>query len=172
MKYSVTLFLLFCSLFRPVLAQFNYINPVPGSAHQNPETNIILKNGNFIDKSSIAEGEFIEIKGSVSGNHSWVARLSDDNKSIIIQPDKIFAYAETVSVTVHSDLRKTNGDIINGTSFSFTVRKEFTPEQKQLIRQMQLQNFMESNGYDPQKNNAEQITYPLDSMPTYVINVN
>ena len=89
MKSSFTLFIFFAML-QFVFAQFKYINPVPGSQYHNPETNIILKNGSFIDRNSIDDKDLLEIHGSVSGNHSWTGRLSDDHKSVIIKPFPVF----------------------------------------------------------------------------------
>jgi hypothetical protein len=53
MKYIFTLFM-FCMVLQLADAQFRYINPVPGSQYHNPETNIILRNGGFIDRTTIA----------------------------------------------------------------------------------------------------------------------
>jgi hypothetical protein len=53
------------------LAQFKYVNPKPGSKYRNRETTIILKNGDFIDKSSVKRKDLLEITGSKSGKHTW-----------------------------------------------------------------------------------------------------
>ncbi|MBA2406778.1 MAG: aryl-sulfate sulfotransferase [Chitinophagales bacterium] len=156
---------------RIVLGQFSYVYPVPGSALHTPQTTILLKNGDLIDRQSLVNEQLVEISGSLSGVHEWTCRLSDDDKTVIIKPDQVFAYGETVSVTVFAALRKQNGESINGTSFNFKIKNEVTPAQQEKIKQAKLQNFIDSYGYDPTKNNSNKL-YPLDSMPTWTVNIN
>src|SRR4030095_6028962 len=127
MKLNSTLLL--CLFFNLGFAQFKYINPTPGSMYHNPETNIILKNGSLIDAGAI-NNNLITIYGSKSGKHEWSARLSDDNKTIVVKPEVLFEFGETVTVAVSDGLRKTTGEEIQGTSFSFQIRNEVTPAQK------------------------------------------
>jgi hypothetical protein len=98
--------------------------------------------------------------------------LSDDNKSLIIKTNPEFTWGETVSVTVYPLLKNDRGEHIEGTSFSFKIRDEVTPEMKKLYNEIRMQTFREDFGYDPAKKIEQKITYPLDSMPTYVININ
>ncbi|MEP7129197.1 MAG: Ig-like domain-containing protein, partial [Chitinophagales bacterium] len=121
MKFTVTL--LCCCFFSNIIfAQFNYVNPLPGSSSHYPQTTILLKNGNVMDRESIRNQQFVEITGSKSGKHNWTALLSDDDKTIIVKPDVPFFYEETVTVNVHSTLLKENGEKINGITFSFGIR--------------------------------------------------
>ncbi|MBP9883011.1 MAG: hypothetical protein KBF32_06400, partial [Chitinophagales bacterium] len=78
-RIYISLLILFVAM-HSVNAQFNYISPLPGSRYHNPTTNIILKNGQYLDKASVSNKELLQITGSLSGNHSWTARLSDDGK--------------------------------------------------------------------------------------------
>lgn len=171
MKLILTL-IICCCFMLPSYAQFSYINPVPGSSNHHPQATILLKNGAAIDGESVLNKNFISITGSESGNHTWHARLSDDQKTIVVKPDVIFDFGETVSVTVQPKLRKQNGETINGTSFNFGIRKQNTPQDEELIRKARLQNFIDEYGYDPTSQTASKITYPLDSMPTYTITTN
>ena len=171
MKQSVTILLLCCSM-QIAVAQFSYVNPVPGSKYHNPQANIILKNGALLDRSSVAEKGLIEISGSLSGKHTWVARLAEDNKTVIIQPDIVFEYGEIVTVKVNAVLRKQQGQTVEGTVFSFEIRNKPSAEDEKLYREMRMQAFIEDFGYHPYEDNKKEVTYPLDSMPTFVINVN
>ena len=166
----VTLFLLCCT-FQMLFAQFQYINPVPGSSFHNPETNIILKNGNYIDRNSVKDKGLVKIRGSKSGLHKWVARLSDDKKTVTIKPAFDFAYGETVTVTVNSKLKTYQEAKIEGTSFTFKIRNEVTPEQRERYKQARLESLREDGDYLPNENIGAKL-YPLDSMPTFTINVN
>lgn len=172
---------LFCCALSCASAQLQYINPVPGTGNHNRETNIILKNGNWIDKESIKDNDFIAIKGSNSGSHKWLAHLSDDHKTIAITPIPVFNYGETVSVIVHSKLETASKEKIEGTSFSFRIKDEPTAEDLESFRRARVESFREEYGYDPFEtrilhNTRDQddttATYPPDSMPSYVININ
>lgn len=153
-------------------AQYNYINPKPGSSSHHPQVTITLKNGAILDRESVASGKLVDIKGSSSGYHSWTARLSDDNKTVIIKPDVVFDHAETVTVTVHPKLRKATGEQVEGVTFQFGIRPKTTTEQEERIKEAKRQLFIEEYGYDPTAPSGEKINYPLDSMPTFTINVN
>lgn len=171
MKHTTTIFLC-CFLFRIASAQFCYINPVPGSQYQNPQTNIILKNGSIIDEATLADKNLIEIKGSSSGYHKWMARLSDDHKSVIIKPELAFNCGEKVDVIVHPGIKKSSGEQIEGTSFYFKIREQLTPEIQDIYRRNGLASHSDGIDFGASVTMNEKITYPLDSMPTYTINVN
>ncbi|MEP7128874.1 MAG: aryl-sulfate sulfotransferase [Chitinophagales bacterium] len=171
MKKISTLFA-FCMICSAAMAQFNYVSPNPGSQYHNPETNIILKNGKFIDQATVSDKQLLNISGTLSGQHSWTAQLSDDRKTVIVHPVPEFAYGETVSVTVNAKLKSEEGLRIEGTTFSFSTRNQITPEESERYKQSRLDNFIESFGYDPTKKlEKEQFETP-DSFPTFVINVN
>jgi hypothetical protein len=148
------------------------VNPVPGSLYHNPQTTIILNNGSLLNKHSVDDKNLVEIHGSSSGKHSWSARLSDDEKTVIIKPVPAFDYGETVSVTVYSLLRKVSGESVAGTSFTFGIRNEITPELRARYNEADREIYKNTYGYYPIEKNQEKITYPLDSMPTYTITVN
>src|SRR5215831_14734257 len=115
MKISITIFFLFATA-QLTFSQFSYINPMPGSGFHYPETNIILKSSLLIDKQSVNDKHLVEITGSITGNHSWTARLSDDDKTIVIKPYPVFDFGETVTVNVLPVLRNSDGNVIEGTS--------------------------------------------------------
>jgi len=168
---SFILILALCSFTEFVSAQFVYLNPLPGSKYRNPQTTLAIKNGSFMDASSVAKKDWIEITGSKSGPHTWTARLSDDRKTIIVKPQPVFDYSETVSVTIHSKLKKEDGQKINGKTFSFQIRDEITPEQKEKIEEAHRRLFSEEFENNPsrQSNVRDQ---DLNALPTYVVTIN
>jgi hypothetical protein len=156
-----------------LFAQFEYVNPLPGSGFHNPQTTILLKNGSNLNPESVSDYSFIKIKGSLSGNHSWSAKLSDDNKSVIVKPDQPFDWSETVYVEVLPVLQKDNNTIIDGMKFNFKIRDEVTGEKIERYRFCRMENLKSSLGYDPyKKGNNQQKPFPPDDMPTFTINVN
>lgn len=157
-------------LFNYCFAQFNYIHPLPGSAMHHPEATIILKHGNLIESASVLDKSLVEIHGSLSGAHSWTSRLSDDNKTVVIKPFPAFAYGEKVFVTVQSRLRTKAGAVVEGTSFTFSIMNEISAEQREQAR-LGLMKMESEHAQLPQLKEEEDI-YPLDSMPSYTININ
>lgn len=151
-------------------AQFQYVHPMPGSAMHHPEATIILKNGNLLDRASVLDKNLVEIHGSLSGAHSWTSRLSDDNRTVVIKPFPAFAYGEKVSVTVNSKLRTENGAAVEGIGFTFSIMNEISAEQREQARAGLLQ--MEAEHAQLPQYKLEDDSYPLDSMPSFTINVN
>lgn len=100
-------------------AQFQYISPRPGSIYQNTNCTIILREGSLLAKSSLQKEHLFGITGAISGTHSFETILSDDGKTIILKPESDFAANEQVTVTIHRGIRKINGEIIEGYTFSF-----------------------------------------------------
>lgn len=170
-RIATTLLLCFFSI-GICTAQFSFISPVPGSQYHNPQTNIILNSGKVIELATVGDNQLLTIAGSVTGMHTWKARLSDDQKTIVIHPVPEFAYGETVSVTVYPVLRSADGGKINGTSFTFSIRNAISPQEAERYKQSRLDNFIESFGYDPTINTEKGFFETPDSFPTFVINVN
>jgi hypothetical protein len=104
-----------------------YVSPRPGALLVSPESNIILRPGEPLDKESIETPSLITAKGSASGLHSGKVRLSDDEKTIVFNPQDRFAESETVAVALHKGLRTATGKAIDPLEFTFVVspRKVF-----------------------------------------------
>ncbi len=109
-------------------AQFQYISPVPNSLYHNPETNIILKTGAEMQEKSLLP-ELVEISGTKSGLHDFRIVLSADSRTILLYPNEKFQFGETILVTIKDGFRKKSGEVIQGTSFEFSIHAERTPEQ-------------------------------------------
>ncbi|HYV94712.1 MAG TPA: aryl-sulfate sulfotransferase [Chitinophagales bacterium] len=107
----------------PAFAQFTYISPLPNSKMKNKQTTIILKNGGFIDQSSL-KNNLVSITGTKSGSHTARIVLSDDGKTICIYPQPVFQGDETVSVSIADGFRRKDGIVIQGTSFQFATHPD------------------------------------------------
>ena len=114
------LLLVFTLLSFSNFAQFQYISPKPGSKYHKPETNIILKNTNKFNHQTIDFQQF-NISGSVSGNHEFNFKLTDDLKTIILNPMVPFLDGEIVEVTIADGIKLENGSKINPQIFHFTI---------------------------------------------------
>ncbi|MBA3648832.1 MAG: aryl-sulfate sulfotransferase [Chitinophagales bacterium] len=168
-KRSLIASCLFVCLSVIVNAQFNYISPVPGSKYHYPQETIILKTGEAFDENSTLKKDIVEIYGSKSGKHGWKTILSE-NKTLIIKPEPEFAWNETVTVIVHNNLKKKDGTTITGNSFSFDIRNGISTEERERYLRSDKEIIREDF---PNNILPEQLrTGNLDSMPTFVINVN
>jgi hypothetical protein len=138
----------------PAMAQFRYVSPVPNSLYNNAETNIILKNGDLVDPSSL-DTVLVLLNGSTSGPHSCRIITSDDYKSILIYPLTIFAEGETITVKIADGFRNQAGEMITGTSFTFHIHAPRTAKQKEAIkRALEYARSSESDGNTYIENNA------------------
>ncbi|MCY7410763.1 MAG: aryl-sulfate sulfotransferase [Chitinophagales bacterium] len=168
--YSCFVLLALASIFsKTTIAQFCYLNPLPGSVNHNKQTTITIRNGNEIDESSIHYRKLFDITGTVSGVHGYTASLCRDRKTIILKPQSIFADGETIVVTIHDRLRTKEGGRINGKTFSFQIRSEITPEQKKRNAELDSMINAEEFSNDPQ---LEMRDLNLDSLPAYTITTN
>ncbi|MEO6169162.1 MAG: arylsulfotransferase family protein, partial [Chitinophagales bacterium] len=143
-------------------AQFEYLSPQNGSINNFREAHLIVRNGALLDESSVTADKII-LSGSQSGTVPPIVVLSTDGKTVCITPAVKFAYGETVNVTVKEGLKTLSGQVLSGTNYSFTVRKEMTPEAKQLLEEYLATH--DDGGYllsEPR----ESIYVPLDNSNT------
>jgi len=105
-----------------------YISPVPGSSMILPESNIIIRQGDLIDKSTLYGNDLVVVVGSKSGNHYGRLILSDDGKTIIFKPDKKFSTGEMVTVNYSGRIFNLNGEELLPIEFEFEISKH-TPDQ-------------------------------------------
>ncbi|MFZ0453665.1 MAG: arylsulfotransferase family protein [Ignavibacteriaceae bacterium] len=123
--YSIIIILvLFTSFsFGQSNTQFEYVNPLPGSKYVSPETNIIIKPGSFIDKSSITPG-LILVTGSRSGIHKGKFLLSDDLRTLVFNPTVKFSPYEEVAVKLNDGIKTIDGKNIGSFTFRFFINRE------------------------------------------------
>jgi hypothetical protein len=98
-----------------------YVSPKPGAHLISPESNIILRPGEPLDRGSVEGPSLITATGSLSGPHSGTVALSDDNKTIVFNPRDPFIAGDTVTVILHDGLRTTTGRQVDSFEFAFVV---------------------------------------------------
>ena len=116
------------------LAQFEYISPKNGSINNFRDANMILRNGALMNASSVTADKII-LNGTQSGIVAANVVLSSDGKTVCITPSQPFQYGETVTVTVQDGLKTLAGQSLNGTTYSFSIRKQMTAEQQQQLEE-------------------------------------
>ncbi len=127
MKISLTLLILFLGSFFSNSLQsqnnWNYISPVPGSKFINPESTIVFRQGEKINKSSI-DNPLIKVSGSASGLIEGKLILSKDERTLIFYPNTAFQYKESVTVVLPEGIETVSGIEMNSVRFSFTTTNE------------------------------------------------
>ena len=114
-------FVFIVSLHPQELSSFQYKSPLPNSKLLSRETNIIFSSADFINKSSLADKNLIKVVGSKSGVHTGELILSDDNKTVIFNPDQPFAAGETVRVILQSGIKTLSGKGMKPESYNFSI---------------------------------------------------
>ncbi|MCY7409762.1 MAG: aryl-sulfate sulfotransferase, partial [Chitinophagales bacterium] len=159
-----------------VNAQFIYINPMPESRYHNPQTGIILRNGERLSLNSIQSKNIFKITGSRNGEYLFDVKLIEDEKAILLTPKKHFAEGENVTVVVNDGIKTIEGKSVNGTSFDFNIRDERSAEEnkriKDQMREMYNSEFGNSEKKPFEKSSFEWPPTPLDGLPGFTILTN
>ncbi len=121
---------------------FQYISPVPGSKYIMPENNIALRHGEELNTESLNRFK-LEVNGSISGNIFGNIVVSDDQKTLIFNPEKPFTPGERITVLISGNVTTKSGKLIAGNSFWFDITENipeipedyyFKEEVKELIQ--------------------------------------
>ena len=119
--------LVFSSVFAKKPESVQYISPIDHSELNSRSSQIIIRQGDKLDPSSLST-EVFTIIGDKSGRHSGSVILSSDGKTVIFKPDNQYAPGEQVRVIINNGLTLLNGDTVPPFNFSFKV----TPLEKPL----------------------------------------
>ena len=126
--------ILLCSGLNPAqdsnIEKYQFISPLPGSKLIMPENNIIIRQGDIIDATTIKE-ESIEVIGSISGLHTGEFFLSDDNRTLIFIPSIHFTPGEKVNVKVYSGIYTANGEMFSPITFDFNISQTISKNERE-----------------------------------------
>jgi len=117
------LFLLTQICFAQDKSPFQYVSPKPNSIMVSNETNIILRLDTKVQESTIIQS-LISVVGSVSGAHTGEFLLTDDDQTIVFNPNKPFAYNEIVTVSLQRGIKTLTNFEVPEYSFSFKTETE------------------------------------------------
>ena len=109
---------------QPTDSIYQYISPVPGSALNQPETNIIIRYGTAYDLNSIGDDQILEVKGSKSGFHSGKIKTVENDKTILFKPDFHFTEGETVTVKLIRPIITVDGNLLPELNFNFRITEK------------------------------------------------
>jgi hypothetical protein len=145
-KYSAAALLFWVVLLQANFSQqsndpiYQYISPVPGSALNQPETNIIIRYGTVYDLNSIGDERILEVEGSKSGLHTGKIKTVENDKTILFIPDIHFTEGETVTVKLIKDIITVDGDLLPELNFNFRITEK---NLNKLIRAKPKNRFLE-----------------------------
>ena len=173
-KYSLTLFLLLFSPFTRTLSQsrikeeYQYLSPLPGAKLVQPESKIIIRQGNTIDISTL-DSSFIVVHGQNSGIHRGNIILSDDMKTIIFDPIAIFTLGETVEVSIKKGIKTIDGRFLDPVKYHFRITKMKVRWEKRRFMLNFLSNMQTKNNQRKIPaaigNNSIRVITGIDSLP-------
>ena len=99
--------------------------PSDGDTGITPNTNITARFSELMDSTTMIITNFL-IQGSQSGNHSFAVSYSAVDSSVYLDPDVNFAFSETVTVTVQSDVADLAGNMMTSDEvWSFSIGASF-----------------------------------------------
>jgi hypothetical protein len=98
-----------------------YVSPIAGSNLVSPQTNLILRTREILDRLIPSNLPVFSVNGSTSGKHSGTTVVSDDRKTVIFTPNQPFATGEIVDVNVQWSVRTPAGERIEPFNLTFTV---------------------------------------------------
>jgi len=112
------------------IEKYQFISPLPGSKLIMPENNIIIRQGDIIDATTIKEVS-IEVVGSISGVHIGEFFLSDDIRTLIFIPSIHFTPGEKVNAKLYSGIYTTNGDMLSPINFDFYISQTLSNDERE-----------------------------------------
>ena len=137
-----------------------YVFPKPNSQLVSRETNIIVRPGRKIDRTSIPSASQFIITGSTSGRHEGRAVLSDDAKTIVFSLYQPLADDERVTVKMPEGVRGMDGSSVEPFSFEFKTAAGPNPSCANVIA-------AEESGHEAPSPASErhEIAVATDSLP-------
>lgn len=146
---------------------FEYISPRFDAEMVSPESNIILRPGMILERSSIPATKFV-VEGSESGVHRGELILLGDQKTLIFQPTRFFSPGETVTIKLAPGIRTRAGEVLNEFQSRFFVSKGMISKGNTLNDHCFASTSQENQlPYNPSKMNRQSPvrTFGTDSLP-------
>ena len=114
------------------LEKYQYIFPIPGSVQLHAEENIIIRQGELLDESSLNGFNQFEVIGSQSFKHNGKLILSTDLKTLVFDPAFSFTPGEEVTVKYNGGIKTLEGNELMPIVFSFGVSKKLIDYDSQI----------------------------------------
>lgn len=115
-----------CSTYVDTTSPFIFATvPADGDTGITPNTNITARFSEPMDSTTMIVANF-SIQGSQSGNHTFTVSYGAADSSAFLNPDMNFAFNETITVTVQSDVADLAGNMMASDEvWSFSIGASF-----------------------------------------------
>ncbi len=130
--FAVCTFLFFTGASKITTVQ--YVSPEPDSKIVKAQTNIIIRVVGSLDTGLNKDSSLVIVYGSLSGRHFGVVSISDDNETILFNPDAPFTPGELVSVHLRAGILTREGFIVQPIVFSFTISPMSSQDQMRMLQ--------------------------------------
>ena len=128
------------------LENYQFISPIPGSSLHLPETSIIIRQGDLIDRSTLDNYKVIAI-GSKSGIHQGKLILSSDIKTLIFKPYSPFALGEEVTVRLNTGILTYSGIELAPIQYAFRISERVNTDYYRNLNDEIVETNKFGNGY-------------------------
>lgn len=118
LSFIIIFSLLGTKLFAQNISNYQYLNPLPNSSYVSINSNILIRQGNVINKSSITNN-LIDAVGTKSGLHTGKIILANDSRTLIFTPSIPFKTDEDVIVNLKDGLMTQDGQDAGELTFKF-----------------------------------------------------
>ena len=103
------------------ISSYQYLSPVPGSVMNSAKTNIIIRYGPVFNSSDVYTDNIIEVRGERSGVHTGQIKLTENDRTLLFEPDVPFVAGETVVVKLLRQIKTEDNQPIPLLSFNFKI---------------------------------------------------
>lgn len=143
---------------------FKYISPKPGSKYIMPENNIALRHGEKLNTENL-NGFKVEVSGSISGNITGDLVISDDQKTLLFNPENPFSLGERITVSTSGNLTTKSGKLISENSFWFDITEKIIELPKNHYINQELNELVKFKNPNLAKYTANKQTIKNNSLP-------
>ena len=113
-----------------------YVSPLPGSSNNSQQTNIIFRLESPFPRGTIFDPSAVGVEGSASGHHSGNLVLSDDDRTVLFNPQTPFVPNERVAVAVAPSIYDRNGMSTGTWNFQFEISPLSARAQEIVLQKM------------------------------------
>ncbi len=101
---------------------YSYLSPVPNAPYCAPQTRFLLVRFKNVSPASLTNlSQFVQVTGSVSGQHLGLAHIATDGRTVIFQNNTNFTSGEVVTVSLAPGVPPEAGGPIAPFQYQFAV---------------------------------------------------
>ena len=126
-----------------------YISPLPGSSNNSQQSNIILRLETPFPRGTTFDLSAVDVEGSASGHHTGKLLLSDDDRTVLFNPETPFAPNERVTVAVAPSIYDRSGKSIGTWNFEFEISHLSAHAQESILQKIPQRDLVGNQSVGP-----------------------